>query len=134
MVDAKLPDDPAERARALESGEYRSTKYGTKKRVANPDVIGLKNTIQKMAQKRAFVGAILIATGASQFYTQDVEDMPEFAEKTHVKPETKNMAELPPKPMDAQTREDVLSLLAELQQADPELTVENSYARISEKF
>ena len=29
----------------------------------------------KMAQKRAFVGAILIATGASEFFTQDIEDM-----------------------------------------------------------
>jgi hypothetical protein len=28
-----------------------------------------------MAQKRAYVGAILNATGASEFYTQDVEDM-----------------------------------------------------------
>lgn len=34
-----------------------------------------KNTIQKMAQKRAYVGAILNATGASEFFTQDVEDM-----------------------------------------------------------
>lgn len=37
--------------------------------------LSLKNTIQKMAQKRAFVWAILMATGASEFYTQDVEDM-----------------------------------------------------------
>lgn len=44
-------------------------------RVQNPDVIGLKNTIMKMAQKRSFVGAMLIATGASEFFTQDVEDM-----------------------------------------------------------
>lgn len=44
-------------------------------RIANPDVLGLKNTMMKMAQKRAFVGAILMATGASEFYTQDVEDM-----------------------------------------------------------
>jgi len=44
-------------------------------RIANPDVMGLKNTMMKMAQKRAFVGAILMATGASEFYTQDVEDM-----------------------------------------------------------
>ena len=47
-------------------------------RIDNPDVIGLKNTIMKMAQKRAFVGAVLIATGASEFYTQDVEDMEQF--------------------------------------------------------
>jgi len=44
-------------------------------RVPNPDAIGMDNTIMKMAQKRAFVGAILLATGASEFYTQDIEDM-----------------------------------------------------------
>lgn len=44
-------------------------------RITNPDVVGLKNTIMKMAQKRAFVGAILIATGASEYFTQDIEDM-----------------------------------------------------------
>lgn len=44
-------------------------------RIQNPDVIGNKNTIMKMAQKRAFVGAILLATGASEFFTQDIEDM-----------------------------------------------------------
>lgn len=44
-------------------------------RIPNPDVVGLKNTIMKMAQKRAFVGAVLVATGASEFFTQDVEDM-----------------------------------------------------------
>lgn len=44
-------------------------------RTLNYDVISLKNTIMKMAQKRAFVGAILLATGASEFFTQDIEDM-----------------------------------------------------------
>lgn len=44
-------------------------------RILNPDVIGSKNTIMKMAQKRAFVGATLLATGASEFFTQDLEDM-----------------------------------------------------------
>lgn len=47
----------------------------TQYRVLNPDVVGLKNTIMKMGQKRAFVGSILLATGASEFYTQDIEDM-----------------------------------------------------------
>lgn len=36
----------------------------------------LLNTLQKMAQKRAYVGAVIIATGASDFFTQDVEDLP----------------------------------------------------------
>ena len=33
------------------------------------------NTLQKMAQKRAYVGAALLATNASEFFTQDMEDM-----------------------------------------------------------
>ena len=44
-------------------------------RINNPDVMGLRNTIMKMAQKRSFVGAVMMATGASEFFTQDVEDM-----------------------------------------------------------
>lgn len=44
-------------------------------RVPNPDVADLINTIQKMAQKRALVAATLIATSASEFFTQDVEDL-----------------------------------------------------------
>lgn len=44
-------------------------------RVTNLNVMDQKNTIMKMAQKRAFVGAILLATGASEFFTQDIEDM-----------------------------------------------------------
>lgn len=56
-------------------------------RIQNPDVVGQQNTVMKMSQKRAYVGAILMATGASEFYTQDVEDMAEFgvldAEEKH---------------------------------------------------
>lgn len=36
------------------------------------------NTLIKMAQKRALVGAVLIVTGASDTFTQDVEDYPEM--------------------------------------------------------
>src|SRR5215471_4394441 len=46
-------------------------------RVPNPDVYDQVNTIQKMAQKRALVQAVLIGTGASEFYTQDLEDGPQ---------------------------------------------------------
>ena len=45
-------------------------------RIPNPEVADLVNTIQKMAQKRAVVAATLIATSASEFFTQDVEDIP----------------------------------------------------------
>lgn len=44
-------------------------------RVPNPDIADQINTIQKMAQKRALVAAVLIGTGASEFYTQDIEDV-----------------------------------------------------------
>jgi hypothetical protein len=45
-------------------------------KVANPNVIDLDNTILKMADKRALTAATLIATGCSDIFTQDVEDMP----------------------------------------------------------
>jgi hypothetical protein len=45
-------------------------------RVFNPDICDQVNTIQKMAQKRSLVAAVLIAVNASEFFTQDVEDMP----------------------------------------------------------
>ena len=40
----------------------------------NPDVADLVNTILKMADKRALVAATLIATGMSEYFTQDIED------------------------------------------------------------
>lgn len=56
-------------------GKGRWKKFADKwvwmERVDNPDVLSLKNSIQKVAQKRAFVGAILMASGASEFFTQD---------------------------------------------------------------
>jgi hypothetical protein len=44
-------------------------------RVSNPDIADQVNTIQKMAQKRALVGSVLLAVNASEFFTQDVEEM-----------------------------------------------------------
>lgn len=44
-------------------------------RVPNPDPADQVNTIDKMAQKRALIAAVLIGLGASEFYTQDIEDM-----------------------------------------------------------
>jgi hypothetical protein len=44
-------------------------------KIANPDIADLMNTILKMADKRALVAATLVATGCSDIFTQDVEDM-----------------------------------------------------------
>ena len=54
---------------------------GTLYRVQNEDMPDIINTVQKMAQKRAFVGAVIIATNASEYF----EDM-EY--ETSVKVET----------------------------------------------
>lgn len=51
------------RFRRGRGGEQEETQIG--------DVM---NTLAKMAQKRAYVGAVISATGASDFYTQDIED------------------------------------------------------------
>ena len=44
-------------------------------RIFNPDIADQVNTIQKMSQKRALVAATLLAVNASEFFTQDVEDI-----------------------------------------------------------
>jgi hypothetical protein len=43
-------------------------------RVPNADIADQVNTIQKMAQKRSLIAAVLIAVNASEFFTQDMED------------------------------------------------------------
>jgi hypothetical protein len=48
-------------------GKYRSL---------NP--YDVKNTLEKMAEKRALVAAVLIGVGASDIFTQDLEDLPEL--------------------------------------------------------
>jgi hypothetical protein len=44
-------------------------------RIPNDDIADIKNTILKMAQKRAKIAAVLCATRSSGVFTQDVEDM-----------------------------------------------------------
>jgi hypothetical protein len=57
------------------------------------------NTIQKMAQKRALVAAVLNATNASDWFTQDVEDYVVDGSFTEVKePEAKPRQQEQPKP------------------------------------
>jgi|TARA_B100000315_G_C14540381_1_gene570589 hypothetical protein len=48
------------------------------------------NTCLKMAEKRSKVACVLNVTAASDIFTQDIEDMPEFTEnRTEPKPEVK---------------------------------------------
>lgn len=49
-------------------------------RIPNDDIYSLVNTILKMAEKRALVAATLIAVNASDYFTQDMEDIVEGVE------------------------------------------------------
>lgn len=51
---------------------------GQKVREENVDVADVWNTVMKMAKKRAFVDAVKSTTAASDIFTQDVEDLPDY--------------------------------------------------------
>jgi len=55
--------------------ECEGSANSKERRYRNQDVYTIVNTLQKMAIKRALVGATLQATGTSGMFTQDVEDM-----------------------------------------------------------
>jgi hypothetical protein len=44
--------------------------------IDNPDLPDMWNTVVKMAKKRGIIDAILLTTGASAMFTQDLEDTP----------------------------------------------------------
>lgn len=58
---------------------YRSKwNDGVKTKEENPDIADTYNTVLKMAKKRALVDAVKSTTAASDIFTQDVEDLPEW--------------------------------------------------------
>lgn len=67
-------------------------------RVLNPDVADLANTILKMAQKRALVAATLIGVNASEFFTQDIEDLPGYTDAEYRVVEPQAKVEVKPEP------------------------------------
>ena len=68
---AKETTRKARNGTAYKAWEIDTTVY----RVPNEDVFSQVNTVQKMAQKRALIAATLLAVNASEFFTQDLEDM-----------------------------------------------------------
>lgn len=80
-----------EKAKALRTEKRKSKKTGKVFEVyvlENDDPFTLVNTLQKMAQKRALIAATLVAVNASEFFTQDIEDIidAEFTEAPEPKP------------------------------------------------
>lgn len=63
------------------------------------------NTLMKMAQKRAYVGVIIQATGASDFYTQDVDDAAD-AQALGIKPAAKVAKVVVPKVTSAKSTDE----------------------------
>jgi len=61
--------------KTMDAWEIEAWEY----RIVNPDIFSLVNTLDKMGQKRALISATLVATGASAFFTQDVEDFAGYA-------------------------------------------------------
>lgn len=53
---------------------YQATEISAGGRVENPEPFELVNTLAKMGQKRALVAGVLVATGGSGIWTQDLED------------------------------------------------------------
>ncbi len=80
--------------------EIKSTLY----RIPNPDIANQVNTIQKMAQKRALVCAVLVACNASEFFTQDMEDM---SQSSFSPPASSDIVEVKPKESAQVSREDI---------------------------
>jgi hypothetical protein len=73
-------------------------------RILNADVADQVNTFQKMAQKRALIAATLLAVNASEFFTQDVEDMVDipmahYAVVEEIKTETQRQPATTPTPV-----------------------------------
>jgi len=55
-------------------GSWKWVEYSKADRSENPDIADTYNTVLKIAKKRAFVDGVLSATGASDIFTQDLEE------------------------------------------------------------
>lgn len=88
-------------------------------KITNPDIADQVNTILKIAKKRAFIDATLLAVNASEFFTQDWEDFgeAEVAGSDHVRndqgagPEDTSCS---PEPANDMSREELLAQLRSL--------------------
>lgn len=64
----------------LVDGSWEWVKYGDSEKSENPDIADQYNTVLKMAVKRALVAGTLVVTGASDIFTQDIEDYVDMGE------------------------------------------------------
>jgi hypothetical protein len=97
VCDEEFNETPEDRRRT----KYKSS-YGkiAKVKQVRTNPADIANTVLKMAKKRALIDGILTVTGASDIFTQDIEDMPEELlnkkQETHAAP--KQAQPEPPQP------------------------------------
>lgn len=79
VFESDIPPD-VDRSR-LERKEFTSKAGKTffKYKLANPDFADIVNTVLKMAQKRSFTGAVIIATRSGGVFGQDLDTLPASA-------------------------------------------------------
>ncbi len=109
-------------------GGWERTRNGKwRRRALNPDLIDVWNTVLKMAKKRGLVDAALTVSGASEKFTQDVEDMPDVAP---VEPEQRPVPAppIPPEPAHVEPKP-----VAEPPRTEPQSTKLHGWANWSEK-
>jgi hypothetical protein len=78
-------------------------------RIQNEDIADVKNTILKMAKKRAKIDATLAATRSSGIFTQDVEDMNLAPPEEPPAPTTQTPEQQPHKPKNGTTKTSVIT-------------------------
>ena len=127
-IDAEKPEDDAIARDLVARGEARWRKregqWVFQRRVPNPDVHDLQNTILKMAAKRAFISAIKRFTAASSFFLVDIDDMEEEV--------VRGEAQAPPKQSKPrQSTRSLKSRLIELMKANGLNTTDEQQAWIS---
>ena len=112
-------------AKKDENGKWMIYAKGDKK-VENPDIADVYNTVLKMASKRSLVDATLKATGGSCEFTQDIEDMgTAAAEEADYQvmdepPQQTAPKKAPRKGTDDEQKAKFVSMMGELREQAPE--------------
>lgn len=77
---------------------------GAKTKEQTP-IFDILNTLQKMCQKRAMVGAMILAVGGSDFFTQDIDDEQDAAQLGVARTEVKKAAVSIPRAVSATSQD-----------------------------
>lgn len=93
----------AEGEATCSSAEWKYKKQGVQ------GIWNSQNTICKISQKRALIAAVLIGVGASEFFTQDLED---FRDKIEQEPEQKTQPK--PEKLGDETRNNLNAAIAKI--------------------